>query len=160
MHSYTPLNSKQRQKALLLAVAGFLVLVGVAALLMVRIQMKSPVTSPDFKKVSAVSGSTITLSIKTDAAGPYFEHNGEKISLSNPLQGLKKNTEYTLEIINMTTVPEGLFLPSGELSILVSPGQSDNKNRVTFSNSGTFVFLPLTYYPGWEQMKSAFVVSD
>lgn len=161
MQTYTPINHTQKRKALIFALLGsFIVLAGIAFFLLSRSSVFKPQKPPDFTPVSAVSGNTITLTIKTDAAGPYVEYNGEKINMSNMLGSLKTNTEYTLEIANTTHVKQGLFIPAKQLSILVDPGQSDNKNRVTFTSPGTFFFLPASYQAGWENLKSGFIVQS
>lgn len=112
---------------------------------------------PDFTKVSAVTGLTIPISIKSDGAGMYFEHNGERLSPTNHITNLDINTKYILSVTNSSGVRQGIFIPITKASVVIENAQSVSLD-LNFSTPGTYYFLGNVYQAGWDGLKSAFDV--
>ncbi len=115
-------------------------------------------TPPEYRKVSTVTGIDITITIREDATGLYFEHNGERLSSTNRIQNLMPGTEYMFTISNGSTVKQGVFIPALQKSVVVEPENAVTTSLI-FANPGTYYFLGNTFQTGWDDLKSGFDVA-
>ncbi len=115
-------------------------------------------TPPEYRKISSVTGIEITIAIREDATGLYFEHNGERLSSTNRIRDLMPGTEYMFTVSNGSTVKQGIFIPALQKSVVVDP-ENAVTTSLTFTNPGTYFFLGNTFQTGWDDLKSGFDVA-
>jgi hypothetical protein len=159
MENQQPPEQKNKMKRLLpYLVVGIFALVALVSLYFTyQANMKTATKPPEYKKVSAVVGTDIPVSVRSDGTSMYFEHNGERLSLTNRITDLMVGTEYTFILTNNSGVKQGVFIPALKESVVVETTQPVSIS-VRFDNPGTYYFMGNVYQPGWDGLKSGFEV--
>ena len=148
-------NMKKRLPYLVVGVFAIVALVSLYLAYHASITRK--MVPPVYKKVSAVIGTDIPVSISSDGVSLYFTHNGERLSLTNRIPDLIVGTEYTLIFTNTSGVKQGIFIPALKESVVAETAQPVSI-RVRFTNPGTYYFMGNMYQSGWDGLRSGFDV--
>lgn len=159
MENQQPPEPKNKIKRLLpyLLVGIFAFVALVSLYFTYRASTKTKTTSPDYKKVVAVTGQDIPVSVESDGTSMFFEHNGEPLSLTNRITDLMVGREYTFILTNNSGVKQGVFIPALKESVVTETTQTVSIS-VSFDNPGTYYFMGNVYQPGWDGLKSGFEV--
>ncbi len=154
----TPIQKNNLKKWLPYIVVGVFAIVALVSLYFAyQTNVKTKTTPPEYKKVSAVTGVDIPVSVQSDGVSIYFEHNGERLSLTNRITDLMVGTEYTFTFTNNSGVKQGVFIPALKESVVADTTQTVSI-PIKFGNPGTYYFMGNVYQPGWEGLKSGFDV--
>lgn len=153
----TVFNHRKRNTIIIILVVVLAVLVGIY-LIYQSVGFRGKTTPPEYRKISTVTGIEITVAIREDATGLYFEHNGERLSSVNRIRDLIPKTEYMFTVSNGSSVKQGVFIPALQKSVVVDP-QDAVTTSLSFTNPGTYFFLGNTFQTGWSELKSGFDVA-
>lgn len=132
--------------------------VGVGFVVVQRTKSSIRTTPPEYRRVSSITGTQITLTIKQDTQGMYFEHDGTRLSNANRITGVILNTDYLLTVTNETSSRQGILIPVTKDTVLVDPEQSVTIPLV-FRTPGTHSFIGAVYASDWGGLTSGFDVS-